>query len=78
MADADARLRERGVAFDHEENEPEVRCVAAPIRDASGAIVAGLSVSSTAQYMDAGRMEHLTGEVRATARTISRALGWSG
>ena len=69
---------ERGVAFDHEENEPEVRCVAAPIRDASGAIVAGLSVSSTAQYMDAGRMEHLTGEVRATARTISRALGWSG
>ncbi len=53
---------ERGIAFDHEENEPEVRCVAAPIRDASGAIVAGLSVSSTAQYMDAGRMEHLTGE----------------
>jgi DNA-binding IclR family transcriptional regulator len=76
-----ARMRDyasRGVAFDHEENEPEVRCVAAPIRKAGGAIVAGLSVSSTAQYMDEARMERLVGEVVATARAISRALGWSG
>ena len=68
----------RGAAFDLEENEPEVRCVAAPIRGAAGAIVAGLSVSGTAQYMDEARMEHLVAEVLATAGAISRALGWSG
>ncbi|GJD53123.1 HTH-type transcriptional regulator XynR [Methylobacterium crusticola] len=76
-----ARMRlyaRRGVAFDEEENEPEVRCVAAPIRDASGATVAAFSVSSTAQYMDEARMERLVGDVREVAAAISRALGWAG
>ena len=68
----------RGVAFDREENEPEVRCVAAPIRDASGAIVAAFSVTSTVQYMDEARMERLADEVTLWAGEISRALGWSG
>ncbi len=66
----------RGVAFDLEENEPQVRCVAAPIRDASSTIVAAFSVSGTAQYMDEGRMERLIGEVLEVAWTISKALGW--
>jgi DNA-binding IclR family transcriptional regulator len=47
---------EAGRAFDLEENEDQIRCVAAPIRDASGAIVAAISVSSAAQYMDDARM----------------------
>ena len=68
----------RGVAFDLEENEPLVRCVAAPIRDASGDTVAAFSVSSTLQYMDEARMERLVGEVKQTAEAISRALGWPG
>ena len=68
----------RGVAFDLEENEPHVRCVAAPIREASGATVAAFSISSTAQYMDEARMERLVDDVQDVARTISRALGWPG
>ncbi|MFE1598669.1 IclR family transcriptional regulator [Methylobacterium sp. ID0610] len=66
-----------GIAFDEEENEPEVRCIAAPIRGASGAIVAALSVSSTVQYLDDERVPRLAGEIRATAEAISRALGWA-
>ena len=66
-----------GRAFDLEENEDQIRCVAAPIRDVTGAIVAAISVSSAAQYMDDTRMEALSEEVRGTALAISRGLGWS-
>lgn len=66
----------KGAAFDLEENEDQIRCVAAPIRDVSGAIVAALSVSSAAQYMSDGRMAELTVTVTETADAISRELGW--
>ena len=66
-----------GRAFDLEENQDQIRCVAAPIRDASGRIVAAISVSSAAQYMADSRMADLSGDVRATATAISRDLGWT-
>jgi DNA-binding IclR family transcriptional regulator len=66
-----------GYAFDLEENEDLIRCVAAPIRDATGRIVAAISVSSAAQYMNDARMSALTADVRGTAETISGALGWT-
>ncbi|WP_176597105.1 IclR family transcriptional regulator [Sphingobium sp. 15-1] len=66
-----------GRSFDLEENEDLIRCVAAPIRDASGAIVAAISLSSAAQYMDDGRMQTLSEDVRGTAHRISADLGWT-
>lgn len=68
---------EAGRTFDLEENEDQIRCVAAPIRDASGAIVAAISVSSAAQYMADERMATLSDDVRETVRRISTDLGWS-
>jgi DNA-binding IclR family transcriptional regulator len=67
----------RGVTFDLEENEPQIRCVAAPIRDASGKVVAAFSVSSTVQYMGDDRMLYLAEDVRQVAVAISQAFGWS-
>ncbi|WP_298399946.1 IclR family transcriptional regulator [Sphingobium sp.] len=66
-----------GRSFDLEENEDQIRCVAAPVRDASGAIIAAISLSSAAQYMDDERMAALSGEVRETAQKISADLGWT-
>jgi DNA-binding IclR family transcriptional regulator len=66
-----------GRTFDLEENEDLIRCVAAPIRDASGAIVAAMSISSAAQYMADERMQTLSDDVREVAAAISRDLGWS-
>src|SRR5579864_7465872 len=40
-----AKTRERGFALDDEEQEEGVRCLAVPVRDASGQVVASLSVS---------------------------------
>jgi DNA-binding IclR family transcriptional regulator len=74
------RMREyaaQGYAFDLEENEDRIRCVAAPIRDVAGAIVGAISVSSAAQYMDDLRMRGLTFEVKKAADAISAALGFN-
>jgi DNA-binding IclR family transcriptional regulator len=67
-----------GYAFDLEENEDQIRCVAAPIRDVTGRIIAAISVASAAQYMSDERMQALTTDVVETARRISEDLGWTG
>ena len=68
---------EAGRAFDLEENEDQIRCVAAPIRDASRRIVGAISVSSAAQYMSDARLEDLTTSVTATAQAVSHDLGFT-
>jgi len=65
-----------GYAYDLEDNEPSIRCVAAPIRGADGAIAAGLSVTSTVPYLSLERMEALRPVVMAAAAAISAELGW--
>lgn len=67
-------VRERGYAEDKEELELGVCCIAAPIRDDAGKVIAGLSISAPAERMQAEWLEVLTG----TAREISIALGWDG
>jgi DNA-binding IclR family transcriptional regulator len=62
-------------AFDLEDNEPSIRCVAAPVRDASQRIVAAISVASTVPYMSLERMQQLTPAVQAAARSLSQELG---
>jgi DNA-binding IclR family transcriptional regulator len=70
--------RQAGYAFDLEENEEQIRCVAAPIRDVAGRITAAISVSSAAQYMSDQRMQALAKDVVESARRISADLGWIG
>lgn len=65
-----------GYAYDLEENEDRIRCVAAPVRGVDGQIVAAISVSSAAQYMSDARMADLTSTVTRAARAISIDLGW--
>ncbi|MFI7481270.1 IclR family transcriptional regulator [Kocuria sp. M1R5S2] len=63
--------------MDLEENEPGIRCVAAPVRDARGLTVAAISVSATQPYMPSDRMQALVPVVRQTAQAIGRELGRS-
>jgi DNA-binding IclR family transcriptional regulator len=64
-----------GYAFDLEDNEPSICCVAAPVCDASQKITAAISVSSTAHYMPRERMESLIEVVKQAAAEISSELG---
>ncbi|AMY72290.1 IclR family transcriptional regulator [Frigidibacter mobilis] len=70
-----AGYRAGGYAFDLGEDEPSIRCVAAPIRDATGRIIAAVSVSSTVEYMPAARMHDLVPDVQRAAQAISAAIG---
>jgi len=67
---------ERGVAFDLEENEPGILCVAAPVWDTSGSIVAAISVTATRPYMPPERLETLAPIVHDAAARIGAGLGW--
>ncbi len=69
-----AQVRARGYARDNEELEPGVRCIAAAIRDDTGMIVAGLSLSAPSERMQDAWIEDLT----ATAARISAGLGFDG
>ena len=69
---------EQGVTLDLEENERGIRCVAASIRNGSGAIVAAISISATNPYMPLDRMRALVPVMQQTALNISKKLGYSG
>lgn len=64
-----------GYAFDLEDNEPSIRCVAAPVREAGGQIVAAISVASTVPYMSLEKMRDLVPAVQLAARGLSAELG---
>ena len=70
-----ALVRARGYAIDEIENEEGVRCVAAPIRDHTGAVVAGLSVSAPAYRFSTEDVYRLAPEVLRVTAELSRRLG---
>lgn len=72
-----ARIRETGVAFDDEEHEVGIRCVAAPIRNHLGQAVASLSVAGPAFRMTEERQRALADPVSRLSRTISERLGFN-
>jgi DNA-binding IclR family transcriptional regulator len=66
-------VRARGYARDNEELELGVRCMAAAIRDDSGKLIAGLSISAPADRLQEEWLEDLI----ETANQISSTLGYS-
>jgi IclR family KDG regulon transcriptional repressor len=71
-------VREKGYAIDDEENEEGVRCVAAPIRNQIGEVVAAMSVSGPTTRITIEKIDDsLKSRVTETAIRISRKLGFS-
>ncbi len=68
-------IRERGYAVDNCENEEGIRCVAVPVRDHTGKIVAAISVSGWILTMTPDRDEKLAVLAKQTAQSISERLG---
>jgi DNA-binding IclR family transcriptional regulator len=65
------KIRRHEVAYDNEEAEIGLRCIAAPIRDDEDQLVAGLSVSSPSDRHNPDWAK----TIKATADEIARALG---
>ena len=70
-----ARVRQRGYSVDDQENEPDVRCVAAPLFDHEERVVGAVSVSGLASRMTPAQVRRLAPEVAGAADQISRELG---
>jgi IclR family KDG regulon transcriptional repressor len=71
-----AGIRERGWALDNGEHEPELRCVAAPIRNTAGRVFAAISASGPMRRVTMERTPQLADLVVSHARQISVKLGW--
>lgn len=70
-----AAAREDGVAVDDVQNEPGIRCVAAPVLDHAGEPVAALSVSGPEIRITPEEARRLVPLVRRAAASVSARLG---
>jgi DNA-binding IclR family transcriptional regulator len=66
------KIRRDDLAYDNEEAELGLRCIAAPIRNDEGVVVAGLSISAPTDRHNPGWVTQIKGATEA----ISRALGY--
>lgn len=74
--DADLAIAHaRGFAIDDEEKTEGMRCIAAPVFDLHGEVVAGVSVSGPSARVSDAELPRLARAVTAAARDISGALG---
>ncbi|MDT9683542.1 IclR family transcriptional regulator [Streptomyces sp. TRM76323] len=73
-----AAVRERGVATEHRESNPDVSCVAAPVRDSAGRVVAALSISVPMIRWSEEREAELAELAAKGAADLSVRLGHRG
>jgi IclR family transcriptional regulator, KDG regulon repressor len=69
-------VREQGFAFDMEENELGINCIAAPIFDNSRKVVAAISISGPTMRMTSEKLDELKTRIVEVALKISRRLGY--
>jgi IclR family acetate operon transcriptional repressor len=70
-----ARIREQGYSVDNEEIVEGLRCVAAPLFDHTGRVVAAFSVAGPSNRMLPERIPEIARLVVETSREISHRLG---
>jgi IclR family KDG regulon transcriptional repressor len=66
----------QGWALDNEEHEVGIRCIAAPLYDYTGKMIAAVSVSGSKQVISPERDSEIAVAVLETAGAISRRLGY--
>ena len=67
-------IRARGVAYDREEIEVGLCCVAAPVLRSNGQLVGAISLAGPAGRFEEEHLPTLAEQVRATAAAVSRDL----
>ena len=71
-----AETARRGYAIDHLEHETFVNCVAAPVLEASGAVIGSVSITATTLVCDFEEVLTLVPQLLETTGTISAEYGW--
>ena len=71
-----AKVREFGFAMDNEENSSGVRCIAAPVYDSEGKVIAALGTSSTILDINDETAPEIVEMVKDTASEVSKLMGF--
>lgn len=71
------KIREQGYAVDNMEHEEGVRCVAGPIRDYTGKVIASMSISGPAFRINENNTPNIAKKVREYCDCISKEMGYS-
>ena len=71
------RVKAQGWAHDNAEHESFVHCIAAPIRDVRGVVVAAASLSIPIVMLDYDGLLNLLPDLKACTEAISADLGWT-
>jgi DNA-binding IclR family transcriptional regulator len=72
-----AIIRKCGIAFDREEHESHIICVAAPVLHSAGRVIGGLSVTSSTQRHSLSDLERFKPDLLKTVAKIGReAENW--
>lgn len=69
------QIAARGFSVDDEERNEGMRCIAAPVRNLHGEVVAGISVSGPTSRVASNRIDAFAAHVMAAAETLSQRLG---
>ncbi len=69
-------IRSRGYAIDNQENEPGVYCIALPIRNYTGNVVASISISSPIMRVNEEKMQKNIELLKHASNELSEKLGY--
>lgn len=73
-----AEVRRAGMAIDNGEFDPELRCVALPVRDFSGAVIGAIGISGPVWRLSIEALRARTRAARAAADRLSGEFGFAG
>ncbi|HEY9154582.1 MAG TPA: IclR family transcriptional regulator [Opitutaceae bacterium] len=68
----------RGYSLDNEEFNRGVRCLAAPVHNAAGNVVAAIGITASAVRFTEDRIPEMAAKVRSVADELSHLMGYSG
>jgi DNA-binding IclR family transcriptional regulator len=71
------QVKKQGYAMDNEECEAGVRCIAVPVRNFSGEVVAGISLSAPVTRLDKQRVDEIIVYLKEISAHASKELGWN-
>jgi DNA-binding IclR family transcriptional regulator len=73
-----SQIQKQGYALDNEECEEGVRCIAVPVRNFSGEVMAGISLSAPVARLDKERTEQIIRYLKNIGAEASKEMGYGG
>ena len=78
LSATEVRELSRGYSLDNEEFNRGVRCLAAPIFNAAGTVVAAIGITASIVRFSSDRVPEMAEKVQSVADELSHMLGYAG